>query len=126
MKTANDEIIYGPVWLSKGERFRPTGAYIYLESRYKELQSKLKKLKKLKKEIKVSIIIKNRKKKPMIENDNNNETGDDGQISSTEGTDKDEEDKVIKSSSIENKSFLSMGTKEIEELQKVIRKKKEE
>ncbi len=40
----------------------------------------------------------------MIGNDNN-ETGDDGQVTSTEGTDK-EDEKVIDTSLIQNKSLL--------------------
>jgi hypothetical protein len=116
MKAANDWIIYGPVWLSKGERFRPTGAYIFLESRYKEFQIQLKKLRKEHRELMI-IIIEKRKKKPM----NNNETDDDDDdehISSAEGTDK-EEEKPNDISSIQDKSLLSMTKKEIKEKKKV-------
>ena len=61
MKTADDGLVYGPIWLSKGERFRPTGAYVYLELRYKELQIQLKKLKKQHKEL--MIVSKKRQQK---------------------------------------------------------------
>jgi len=115
MQTVNDGIIYGPIWLSKGEKFRPTGAYIFLETRYKECQVQLKILKKEYREI--LIVIKKRKRRTMIGNDNN-ETGDDGQITSTEGTDK-EDEKVIDTSLIQNKSLLSMKKKELKELKEV-------
>jgi len=115
MKIANDGIVYGPVWLSKGERFRPTGAYIYLELRYKELNVELKKYKKDYKEL--MIIIQTRQKRRMIE------IGDDEQGTSTDETDKDEDDKVIDLSFIQDKSLLSMRKKEMKELQKVNKKK---
>jgi hypothetical protein len=115
MKTANDGVVWGPIWLSKGERFRPTGAYIFLESRYKELQLQLKKLKKEYKQLMI-IIIEKRKKKTV----NYNESDDDGgQNSSTEGTDKEEEDKINEISLIQDKSLLSMTKKEMRELKKV-------
>jgi hypothetical protein len=112
MKIANDGIVYGPVWLSKGERFRPTGAYIYLELRYKELNVQLKKCKQDYKEL--MIIIKTRQKRRMIEIG-----GDDEQGTSTDETDKDEDDKVINLSFIQDKSLLSLRKKEMKELQKV-------
>lgn len=114
MKTANDGVVWGPIWLSKGERFRPTGAYIFLESRYKELQLQLKKLKK---EYKQLMIIMN--KKPKKKTVNYNESDDDGgQNSSTEGTDK-EEDKINEKLLSQDKSLLSMTKKEMSELEKV-------
>ena len=116
MKTADDGLVYGPIWLSKGERFRPTGAYVYLELRYKELQLQLKKLKKQHKEL--MIVIKKRQQKKMHEIDHNETGDDDGQDSSAENTDK-EEDKVIDTSLIQDKSLLSMRNKEIKELKKV-------
>src|SRR5690349_18499502 len=112
METANDGILFGPIWVSKGERFRPTGAYIFLESRYKEFQIQLKKLKKEHKQLMI-IINEKRKKKSM----NKNETDDDEQDSSTEETDKEE----IRSS-IQDKSLLSMTMKEMKELQQVNKK----
>ena len=115
MPTANDGLVYGPIWLSKGEKFRPTGAYIFLEARYKECQLQLKILRKEHKEI--MTVIKKRKRRTMIGNDNN-ETGDDGQITSTEGTDK-EDEKAYDTSSIQNKSLLSMTKKELKELKEV-------
>jgi hypothetical protein len=114
MKTADDGIVYGPIWLSKGERFRPTGAYVYLELRYKELQVQLRKLKIQYREI--TIVIKKQQQRRMKGNDNN-ETGDDGHASSSENTDR--EDKIIDTSSIEDKSLLSMSIKEIKEYKKV-------
>jgi tRNA(Ser,Leu) C12 N-acetylase TAN1 len=122
MRIANDGVVFGPIWLSKGERFRPTGAYSFLQSRYEEFQLQLKKIKKQYKEI--IIIIKKRKRRTMIENDNNNnnETVDDGHDLSNEETDKEENDKVIDISLIQDKSLLSMTKKEIEELQKVKKK----
>lgn len=105
MKIANEGEVFGPIWLSKGERFRPTGAYVYLDSRYKELHIQLKKIKK---EYKQLIIIINEKRKKKSGTDN------DKQGSSTEGTDK--EDITLY---IQDKSLLSMTLKEIKELQKV-------
>ena len=52
-----------------------------------------------------------------------NETGDDGQVSSAENTDK-EEDKFIDTSLIQDKSLLSMTNKEIKQLKKVKQLKK--
>ena len=115
LQAANDEVIVGPVWLSKGERFRPTGAYIYLELRCKELYLQLKKLKIHYKE--TMIAIKAREKRTMNEYDSN-ETTDDAQIPSTESTDK-EERKILDTSSIQDKSLLSMSAKELKETKQV-------
>ena len=115
METANGGVVYGPVWLSKGERFRPTGAYIFLETRTKELQLQLKSLKDKHKEL--MIVIKNRERRMQNRMDSN-DTGDDRQGSSTENTDKDEE-KVSDFSKVEDKSLLSMSKKERKELKQV-------
>ena len=115
MKTAYNGIVYGPVWLSKGERFRPTGAYVFLEERCKELRLQLRKLRKQYRELTIIIKEKN-KKKPA----NADETDDDvgAYLSSTEGTDN-EEEKTKTISSIQDKSLLSMTKKEMKELKKV-------
>ncbi|CAF3985284.1 unnamed protein product [Adineta steineri] len=113
MQTANGEIIYGPVWLSKGEKYRPTGAYIFLETRYKECQTHLKILQKEYNE--VMIVIKKRKRQTMIDH----ETDDDAHVSTNEGTDK-EDDKVIDVSTIQNKGLLSMKKKELKEARKTL------
>ncbi|CAF0809708.1 unnamed protein product [Rotaria sordida] len=119
IKTVHDECVFGPIWISKGERFRPTGAYSYLELRYKEFQLQYKKLKNHYKEI--MIVIKTRKKRMMNENDNN-EISDDEQISSTEGTDK-EQNKNNDKSSIKDKSLLSMTNKELKESKQTLEDK---
>ena len=115
MKTANNGIVYGPVWISKGERFRPTGAYVFLELRQKELQLQLKKLKIQYKEI--TIILKDKQQKKSTNVDETD--GDDGEMfSSNEGTDN-EEEKGKTSSAIQDKGLLSMTRKELKELKKV-------
>jgi hypothetical protein len=120
MKTVNDGIIYGPVWLSKGERFRPTGAYIFLECRYKEFQSQLKKLRKEHRELTI-IINEKPKRKPMNNNEmDDEEEEEDEHLSSTEGTDK-EDEKMHDRLLIQDKSLLSMTKKEIKEMKKVNR-----
>ncbi|CAF4223998.1 unnamed protein product, partial [Rotaria magnacalcarata] len=110
--TTNDDYIYGPVWISKGERFRPTGAYIYLETRYQELNIQYKKIKIQYKEV---ILVMKEKQKTKHESDHNEETDDDGvdeQISSNEGTDK-EKSKIKDKLSSKDKSLLSMSSKEL-------------
>lgn len=101
MKIANDGEVYGPVWLSKGERFRPTGAYAYLYSRYEEIEIQLKKLRKDYKEI---MIILNEKHKKKSGTDDEQGTSD---------------EEVAK---IQDKSLLSMSKKEIKDSQKVNKK----
>ena len=115
MKSADDGIVYGPVWISKGERFRPTGAYIFLECRYKEFHFQLKKLRKEHRQL-LTIINEKRKKKPM--NYNETDEDEDEHLSSTEGTDK-EEEKANDTSTIQDKSLLSMTKKELKEMKKV-------
>jgi hypothetical protein len=120
MKAVNDVIIYGPVWLSKGERFRPTGAYIFLECRYKEFQSELKKLRKKHREL-TKIMNEKPKRKPMNNNEmDDEEEEEDEHLSSTEGTDK-EGEKMNDISLKQDKSLLSMKKKEMEEMKKVNR-----
>ena len=115
MKTANNGVVYGPVWISKGERFRPTGAYIFLELRQKELQHQLKNLKIQYKQILIIIKEKQQKKSTNVEETD----GDDREMfSSNEETDNEEEkNKVI--SAIQDKGLLSMTRKELKELKKV-------
>lgn len=115
MKVANYTVISGPVWISKGERFRPTGAYTFLELRLKELQSQLKKLKGQQREIMIVI-----KEKQQKKSNNVDETdGDDGEFTtSNEGTDNEEEkNKTI--STVQDKGLLSMTRKELRESKKV-------
>lgn len=115
MKTANNGIVSGPVWISKGERFRPTGAYVFLELRLKELQHQLKKLKSQHKEIMMIIKEKQQKKSTNVDETD----GDDGEMfSSNEGTDN-EEGKSKTTSAIQDKSLLSMSRKELKEFKKV-------
>ena len=118
MKTANDGITYGPVWLSKGERFRPTGAYIFLESRYKEFQVQLRKLRKEHRQLMI-IINERRKKKAMHHHETDED--EDEHFSSTEETDEEEKHKVNDTSAIQDKSLLSMNKKEMKEMKKVKR-----
>ncbi|CAF0848442.1 unnamed protein product [Rotaria sp. Silwood1] len=119
IKTVHDDNVYGPLWISKGERFRPTGAYTYLELRYTEFQLQYKKLKKHYKEIR--IVIKTHKQRRMIEDDDNETSGDE-QISSTEGTDR-EQNKTNDKSSIKDKSLLSMTIKELKEAKQTLENK---
>ena len=115
MKAANNAVIYGPVWISKGERFRPTGAYAFLELRLKELQSQLKRLKAQQREI--MIIIKEKQQKKATNVDETD--GDDGDFTtSNEGTDN-EEEKNKTNSTIQDKGLLSMARKELREFKKV-------
>ncbi|CAF3012149.1 unnamed protein product [Rotaria sp. Silwood2] len=122
IKTVHDENVIGPIWISKGERFRPTGAYIYLELRYKEFQLQYKNVKKHYRDI--MIVIKTRKQRTMKENDKN-ETSEDEQFSSTEGTDK-EQNKTNDKSSIKDKSLLSMSNKELKEAKQALEDKLKE
>ncbi|CAF2617983.1 unnamed protein product [Rotaria sp. Silwood2] len=122
IKTVHDENVIGPIWISKGERFRPTGAYIYLELRYKEFQLQYKNVKKHYRDI--MIVIKTRKQRTMKENDKN-ETSEDEQLSSTEGTDK-EQNKTNDKSSIKDKSLLSMSNKELKEAKQALEDKLKE
>jgi hypothetical protein len=46
MKTLKNGTIMGPLWLTRGERFRPVGADIFLKTRQKEYRNHLKSLKK--------------------------------------------------------------------------------
>jgi len=112
MSTADDGLVYGPVWMSKGERFRPTGAYAYLELRLKELQQQLKNLKKDHRELTITLKDKSKKKTA-----NTSETDDDDdvvhQLSSSETADKDEISKV------KDKSLLSMTKKELQAMETV-------
>ena len=45
MQTTKFGQVVGPIWLSKGERFRPTGAYEYLQIRHNEFRTSLKECK---------------------------------------------------------------------------------
>ncbi|CAF1169688.1 unnamed protein product [Adineta ricciae] len=112
MQTVNDGIIYGPVWVSKGEKFRPTGAYVFLESRYKECQSQLKIYRAEYREIKT--VIKKRQRRTMNGNEQS-DTGDELRVSTTEGTDG-EDEKDNHKTAVKNKSLLSMTKKELKEL----------
>ena len=115
MQTVNDGIIYGPVWVSKGEKFRPTGAYVFLESRYKECQSQLKAYRAELREIKT--VIKKRQRRTMNGNEQS-DTGDELRVSTTEGTDG-EDEKNNEKTAVKNKSLLSMTKKELKELKEV-------
>jgi hypothetical protein len=100
--------MYGPIWLSKGERFRPSGAYEFLKKRYREYVIHLKKVRQEFRE--VIFIIRSRKK-----------PGDSdavGRDSSMERTD-DDEPKIKETSSIKKKSLLSLNTHEITEHREV-------
>lgn len=108
MQSANTGLFYGPIWLSKGERFRPSGAYAFLVKRYKEYQILLKKQRAEFRE--VVFVIRSRQK-----------PGDSGALerdSSLERTE-DDEPKIKETASIKNKDLLSLNTREINEYREV-------
>lgn len=108
MQSANTGLFYGPIWLSKGERFRPSGAYAFLAKRYKEYQILLKKQRVEFRE--VVFVIRSRQK-----------PGDSGALerdSSLERTE-DDEPKIKETASIKNKDLLSLNTREINEYREV-------
>lgn len=104
MPTAHQGLITGPLWISKGERFRPTGAYVFLQTRYEEFRVLLKKEKQEHREI--LAVIRRRKRQKMIgiehESSNNDTTDDD--------------DAQVE---IRNKGLLSMGRQEMKQLKEV-------
>ena len=106
MATAQHGLITRPLWLSKGERFRPTGAYVFLQIRHEEFRLSLKKLKEEQREI--LAVIRKRKRQSMV--------GNGGEHTSSDGdTDDDEEIKV----EIRNKALLSMTRQEMKQLKEV-------
>lgn len=118
METVNNEYVCGPIWLSKGERFRPTGAYIYLELRYQELVIQHKKTKKHLKEINLVIKEKEREKQKGKSDSENNDGTDEEQNSSNEDTNN-EKSKIKDKLSGKDKTILSMTIKELKEFRKV-------
>ena len=108
MQSANTGLIYGPIWLSKGERFRPSGAYAFLAMRYREYQILLKKKRAVFRE--VMFVIRSRKKP--------GESGALERDSSLERTE-DDEPKIRETASIKNKNLLSLNTREIDEYRAV-------
>lgn len=105
MPTAQQSSVTGPLWLSKGERFRPTGAYVFLETRHDEYCASLRKLKKQYNEVKT--VIRRRRQRAMIGDEDTEE-------SSNKETD--DEEKPVE---IKDKSLLSMTKKELRDLKEV-------
>ncbi|CAF1619115.1 unnamed protein product, partial [Didymodactylos carnosus] len=56
-------LLIGPIWISKGERFRPTGAYTFLQIHLRETKEKLKETKLEQKRVRIFSNSKKRKKK---------------------------------------------------------------
>ena len=108
MQSAVTGLIYGPLWLSKGERFRPSGSYAFLKSRYNEYLIKLKKRRQEYRE--VVFVIRTLHK--------NKESSARQRDSSLEKTD-DDEPKIRETSSIKNKKIMSLNTREITEYRAV-------
>lgn len=99
-------IIYGPLWISVGERFRPNGAYAYLQCRYQEYVSHLQKLKKAHSEV-LTVMEDKMKKKHK------------GKRSDEDSDDSSNEDSKKKKDGISNKALLSMKRNEIMEHREV-------
>jgi hypothetical protein len=95
----------GPLWFSKGERFRPTGAYVFLQARYDEYRLLLKKIKNEHEDI--MRVMRKRKQKTRIYEDDRLESTD-------EDTNNDEINLEI-----QDKGLLSLTDKQIKRLKEV-------
>ena len=101
--------ILGPLWITKGERFRPSGSYLFLDARYKEFRAQRKLFEAELREILYAI--QKRQKRTM--------NGSDAE-SSPERTDNDD-GKSKENAPIRNKQLLSMSMKELKTLKEVQR-----
>ena len=109
MSSVHHGDILGPLWITKGERFRPSGAYLFLETRYKEFRAQLKVFKAELREI--SRALRKRQKRTMNDSGTGATVADDTE-SSPERTDNDDV-KFKESSPIRNKKLLSLSMQRV-------------